>query len=80
MITAVGSRESSEFRRQNGLLAGHWPHCLCETLEVADATISRYSSTWLGPTVCCSRLSRGLPRAENYAACRALRITRLAAR
>ncbi len=37
MIAAVGSRESSEFRRQNGLLAEHWPHCLSETLEVADA-------------------------------------------
>jgi arylformamidase len=37
MITAVGSRESSEFRRQNTLLAEHWPHCRCETLEVGDA-------------------------------------------
>jgi arylformamidase len=37
VTTAVGSRESSEFRRQNGLLAEHWPHCLCETLELAGA-------------------------------------------
>jgi arylformamidase len=37
IVTAVGSRESGEFRRQNGLLAEHWPHCRCETLEVSDA-------------------------------------------
>ncbi|MGH8638474.1 MAG: alpha/beta hydrolase [Burkholderiales bacterium] len=37
ITAAVGSRESSEFRRQNGLLAEHWPHCRCETLELADA-------------------------------------------
>jgi arylformamidase len=37
MTAAVGSRESSEFRRQNGLLAEHWPHCRCETLQLAGA-------------------------------------------
>jgi arylformamidase len=37
VTAAVGSRESNEFRRQNTLLAEHWPHCRCETLEVADA-------------------------------------------
>lgn len=37
LVAAVGTAESGEFRRQSRLLAQYWPHCRCETLEVADA-------------------------------------------
>ena len=37
VITAVGERESNEFKRQNRLLVEHWPHCRCRALEVPGA-------------------------------------------
>ena len=37
IVTAVGARESTEFKRQNALLAEHWSGCRCETLEIPDA-------------------------------------------
>jgi arylformamidase len=37
VVTAVGARESGEFRRQSALLGEHWRNCRCERIEVAGA-------------------------------------------
>jgi arylformamidase len=37
LVFAVGAEESGEFRRQSRLLPQYWPHCRCETLEIAGA-------------------------------------------
>lgn len=36
LITAVGSGESAEFKRQNALLGEAWPHCLRQDLLLPD--------------------------------------------
>lgn len=36
LITAVGGDESTEFRRQNGLIRAAWPHCFRQDLALPD--------------------------------------------